>query len=143
MVSFSPLPVKDLTAHQRVVLQQGSGARLPYEPGSFDLVFTIQALEQMQQVRREALMQLSAVSRGHVAMFEPFADWNSTPARRAKIAASGYFSVRVDELSSYGLQPILATDDMPTKLNYGIGLVVARTGQPASRHPSSSPISEN
>ncbi|MBT5193098.1 MAG: hypothetical protein HOM07_12160 [Rhodospirillaceae bacterium] len=47
--------------------------------------------------------------------------------RRNYIVAQDYFSARLSDLPKYGLQPVLATDDMPTKVNMGLGLVVAAT----------------
>jgi hypothetical protein len=58
-------------------------------------------------------------------MFEPFADWNATQERRKTISERGLFTASIDDLPQYGLEPVFATPDMPTKLNYGIGLVVA------------------
>jgi SAM-dependent methyltransferase len=126
MADFSPLPPVDLSAHQSVVLHVGSAANLPFPEKSFDLVFTMQSLEQMESIRDRALTQIAGVAAGHIAMFEPFADWNTTPLRRHKIKSSDYFSASVSDLPAYGLQPVFSTDDMPSKLVYGIGLVVAK-----------------
>jgi hypothetical protein len=112
---------------------------LPFSPKSFDLVFTIQALEQMEAIREEVLSNIASASAGYVAMFEPFADWNSSLGRRAKIKMSNYFAARIDDLPSYGLLPVFATDDMPMKVNYGVGLVVASVSSAPTRdsHPRS------
>ncbi len=65
------------------------------------------------------------MSNGHVAMLEAFRDWNQSGMRRNYIVAQDYFASRIDELPKFGLRPVLATDDMPTKVNMGLGLVVA------------------
>jgi ubiquinone/menaquinone biosynthesis C-methylase UbiE len=122
---FSPEPLRDPSAHCRVTLLQGSAENLPFPAKSFDFVYTVQAIEQMESIRSRALCEIARVCAGHVAMVEPFADWNATPERRKTISDRRLFSASVNDLPRYGLRPVFATSDMPTKLNYGIGLVVA------------------
>jgi SAM-dependent methyltransferase len=133
LADFSPVPIRDPRAHQRVSLHQGNAKHLPFPPGSFDLVYTVQALEQMEAIREEALQQIESVSRGYVAMIEPFADFNVTAPRRYKISSARYFSASVKDLLAYGLKPVFSSDNMPSKLTYGIGMVVA---QPTRLIPS-------
>lgn len=125
LINFSPLPINDATAHRGVLLNQGSAAALPFSDRSFDLVYTVQALEQMESIRHQALSEVARVCAGNVAMFEPFAEWNQEQIRRDRIAARQFFSASIDDLAKYGLRSTVTTDDMPTKNNYGIGLVVA------------------
>jgi hypothetical protein len=56
------------------------------------------------------------------------AEWNTAPARRRTIKSRRLFSASIAELTTYGLTPVFTTDDMPSKLAYGVGLVVAATG---------------
>ncbi|HET7681146.1 MAG TPA: class I SAM-dependent methyltransferase [Xanthobacteraceae bacterium] len=123
---FSPLPLVDEEAHQRIELNQGSAAQLPFKKGSFDLVYSIQALEQMESIRDQVLKQIANVCSGHVAMFEPFAEWNKNPLRRALISSRGYFAAGFADLRRYGFEPVFTSGDMPTKFAYGVGLVIAR-----------------
>ena len=123
---FSPLPLLDEEAHQRIELHQGSAVRLPFKKDSFDLVYSIQALEQMESIRDQVLKHIANVCSGHVAMFEPFAEWNKNPMRRGRISSRGYFAASFADLRRYGFEPVFTSGDMPTKLAYGVGLVVAR-----------------
>jgi hypothetical protein len=41
------------------------------------------------------------------------------------VRARDYFQGRVDELGRYGLRPVFVTDNLPSKLGLGIGLVLA------------------
>lgn len=130
LTQFSPLRLKDEgKAHQKIQLHQGSAAQLPFEKGSFDLVYSIQALEQMEGLRDQVFQQIANVCSGHVAMFEPFAEWNRNPVRQGLISSRGFFAAGVSDLRRYGFEPVFASDDMPTKLAYGVGLVVARRFQ--------------
>jgi hypothetical protein len=46
--------------------------------------------------------------------------------RRRYITASDYFDARVDELRSYGLEPVFVMNDVPNKVSFHVGLVVCR-----------------
>jgi SAM-dependent methyltransferase len=125
LTRFSPLPLSDTSAHRRILVDQGNAADLPYDSYRFDLVYSVQALEQMESVRPRVLASVARVTRSAVAMFEPFADWNGGLWNRLRIAADDYFRGRVVHLEGVGLTPTLVTDNMPQKAFYGVGLVVA------------------
>jgi hypothetical protein len=86
---------------------------------------TVLALEQMERIRPAALREIARVARRHVVMIEPFRDWNSDGHRPSYIKRHDYWSGAIDELSSYDLTPIAATADMPQKLTFRAGIVVA------------------
>jgi hypothetical protein len=121
----------DPTAPRRLSLRQGSADALPVPDKSVDVVFTVLALEQMERVRGAALNELARVARRHVVMIEPFADWNAEPHRRGYIVRNDYFASTIDGLRDSGLRPIVATVDMPNKLSFRAGLVVAEPVGPA------------
>jgi SAM-dependent methyltransferase len=124
---FSPLPLQDLSAHRNVLFLQASAKNLPFDKKSFDLVYSTLALEQMESIRGDVMREIERVTNGHVAMVEPFADWNKTGIRNAKVRSLQYFACPIADLPDYGLQPVFVSDDMPNKLGYGVGLVVAAT----------------
>jgi SAM-dependent methyltransferase len=135
LVDFSPEPVLSRTAHRRASIQQGDAARLPYRDGSFDLVVTVLALAQMKHIGQAALGELVRVCNGWVVMIEPFREWNLAGERRRYVDAMGYLAASVADLPQYGLTPVFTTDDLPAKINFGVGMVVARKvdGQKLSR----------
>ncbi len=122
---YAPFPLTDIDAHARVGFVRGSAAQLPFASSAFDLVYTVQALEQMEAIRPQALAEIARVCRGHTAMIEPFRDWNQTSLRRAKTQGWGLFSAAIADLPAFGLTPVHSTGDMPMKVYYGVGLVVA------------------
>jgi ubiquinone/menaquinone biosynthesis C-methylase UbiE len=126
LAEFSVDPTLSSTAHQKIDLIQGTAENLPFPEDSFDLVFTVLALEQMEEIRNRALSELRRVARHFVLMIEPFRDWNETGIRRDYIIANDYFSARVADLTSYRLQPIY-TAEIPAKLVRGVGGVLAKT----------------
>jgi ubiquinone/menaquinone biosynthesis C-methylase UbiE len=125
LLDYSPEASQDPTANRRIQVRQGSAAEMPYDDGSFDLVYSISALEQMEAIRPSVMAELKRVSSGHVAMVEAFRDWNRWGMRRNYIVAQDYFACRLRDLPGYGLSPAFVTDDIPSKVNMAHGLVVA------------------
>jgi SAM-dependent methyltransferase len=126
LTEFSVDPPSGTAAHCSIDLVQGTAASLPFPEGSFDLVFTVLALEQMEEIRTAALAELRRVTREYVLMIEPFRDWNQTAIRRDYIIANDYFSACVADLASFHLQWMYA-DEIPAKLARGVGVVLAQT----------------
>ncbi len=64
---FAPAPIPAGT-RARVTFRQGSASDLPYPDGHFDLVYTMQSLEQMERIRRAALDEIVRVAASNVVM---------------------------------------------------------------------------
>lgn len=126
LIDFSPEPLAARDAHAGIDVRQGSAAELPFADGAFDLVFTVLALEQMEEIRDRALSEIARVAARHTIMIEPFRDWNEDGVRRDGIVARDYFQARVADLPGYGLTPVFVSGDMPCKLQMGVGVVAAR-----------------
>lgn len=122
---FSPLPAKDLGAHQKIEFTRGSAGSLPYSDNQFDLVFTVLALEQMEEIREEALSELARVTSRYIVMIEPFRDWNNKSLNRQRVVALDYFSAYISDLPKFGLRPTLIMEDIPNKLGYFANMVMA------------------
>ncbi len=109
---YAPLPLQDSAAFRRIRFVQGSAAELPFADGEFDLVITILALEQMEQIRQRALSEVARVARHHVFNIEPFRDVNNGWAGR-NVVRRNYFRGSIEEMRRYGLEPEIATTDFP------------------------------
>jgi hypothetical protein len=125
-------PVRDPSAPTRLELQQGSAEMLPLPDKSVAMAITVLALEQMERIRDAALGELARVARRHVVMIEPFGDWNQEPRHREYIRRLDYWSGALDDLSAFGLVPVAASADIPQKLAFRVGIVVAAV-EPAQK----------
>ncbi len=128
LAQYCPAPVADAEAYRRVEMRRGNALDLPFDKASFDLVFTRQALEQMEVIRAPALKEIARVAARHTLLVEPFADANRDPLRRCYVAAKDYFSLPVDGLPDFGIAPIHRDRAFPQNVCLGIELVVGRTG---------------
>jgi SAM-dependent methyltransferase len=127
IASFCSWPNEAPQAYRHIDFREGDARQLPFGDCSFDLVFTLLALEQMDAIRDAAISEISRVSSKWLVMIEPFADFNRDPLRRTYARAKGYFSLAVCDLKRFGLTPVFAYDDIPHKITRGAGLVVARS----------------
>jgi len=125
VADFSPEPVQQTGPLANVRAQEADAGALPFADGEFDLVFSAHALEQMEAIRQNAQREMVRVSSGHIAMIEPFADWNADGLRRDLIVAKQYFQGSVADLEGLGLAVNYVTGDIPAKLTMGMGFVLA------------------
>jgi SAM-dependent methyltransferase len=126
IAAFCSWPNEAPEAYREIDFREGDARHLPFDSGSFDLVFTVLALEQMEAIRDVAVSEVARVVQKWVAMIEPFADFNRDPLRYASTKTKGFFSLGVGDLRRFGLEPVCVFTDMPQKITRGAGLVVAR-----------------
>ncbi len=124
-IAASPAPLLDATAHRRVSLTTGDARSLPFADRSIDLVYTRLALEQMEAIRHKALSEVTRVAARTVVLIEPWRDFNSKEPARSYIHRQGYFAARVKDIEKYGFKVVLASEDIPQKVQFNAGPVIA------------------
>lgn len=122
----APGDVLDHTAHRRIRYQQGDARQIDLPDQSFDLVFTRLALEQMEQVRSQAMAEICRIAGTAVALVEPWYDFNKTDPGRSYIKRVGYFQGRASDLEKNAFRPVLIDDDIPQKVQFKAGAVIAQ-----------------
>lgn len=125
-LTSSPASIVDRTAHHRVQFTQGSADALPFRNREFSLVYTRLALEQMESIRSAALTEVTRVADETVVLIEPWKDFNLDEPGRTYIRRQGYFAASAKDLRRYGFGPVLVSDDIPQKVQFKAGPVVAR-----------------
>ncbi len=123
---FSPDPVRDADAYRRIEFFQGSAAELPFDAGSFDMVLTCVALEQMETIRSQVMRELHRVSNRWLATLEPFRDINDKGLRLAHVRRTNQIKLKIDDLRDYGWRNLFVSSDLPQKISLAALLVVAR-----------------
>jgi ubiquinone/menaquinone biosynthesis C-methylase UbiE len=125
LIDFCPCPVTDRSAFRRVSFVQGTAASLPFEPESFDLVFSRLAIEQMDHIKDQVFREIARVSARNAAFIEPFSDFCQSELQRLSTIKKNHFGSPVSSLAAYRLQVDAVFDDWPQKIDQGSGLVVA------------------
>jgi SAM-dependent methyltransferase len=113
LVAFAPEPLQDPSAFHRIDFRQGNAAAMEFADGSFELVYSVLALEQMERVRARALAEIARVTRRHYFGIEPFRDVNDRGWERLYVRGRDYLRGRIDDLPRYGLAPVFASSDFP------------------------------
>jgi SAM-dependent methyltransferase len=113
LVQFAPEPLQDTSAFRRIDFRQGNAVELPFPDASFDLVYTVLALEQMERVRAQALKEIARVTRRHYFGMEPFRDVNDSGWELLYVLGRDYLRGRISELPRHGLMPLYACSDFP------------------------------
>lgn len=127
IAAFNTRAIIDDTAHQRIDFRQANATQLPFSDNEFDLVFSRQAIEQMELIRDQVLPEMVRITRRYVVMFEPFADFNKSEHKRLATKKKNHFSASVADLPAYGLTPVAQYAGWPQKIDQGIGMVAAET----------------
>ena len=122
---YAPEEITDPSAFRRIEFLRGNAIELPFADGSFDLVYTVLAVEQMEQIRAQVLGEIARSSRGQVLMIEPFRDVNRDVWPRLNIYRRNYFRGSIEELRDFGLEPRLATADFPQEVHLKACLVLS------------------
>ena len=126
LVQYSPFTWKGPRIPGKVRFIKGNATKLPFPDRYFDLVYTRQALEQMEPYRDQVFSEIHRVCASIGVFIEAFRDWNNIGTCRNRIVAKDYFSARISDLHGYGFEPVLARNDLPTKTYMNVGLVIAR-----------------
>ena len=127
-----PQALRDPGAHRRVELHVSDARNLPFTDRSFDLVYTRLALEQMEMIREKALAEIARVTGMAFVLIEPWFDFNRKDPGRTYVRRQGYFTGKSAAVRKLGFEPILATADLPQKVQFSAGPVVALRRPPPS-----------
>jgi Methyltransferase domain len=122
---FRPFPIPAKRQGPRLDLRKGSAASMPFAHGEFDLVFSRQALEQMEASRPLVMLEMRRFCRGHAAVFEDFREWNTSGFRRRRNEAPHYFNCGLTDLAGMGFAPAWPARSVPIKPCMAVGLAVS------------------
>gem|GEM_PF-5702269 len=115
-----------LESIRRVEFSVGNAMNLSdVEENSFDVTYTIDALEQMRSGLPDALRELKRITKDYVIMCEPFLKYNDFLGR-IFLSAGNYFRENDDLLGSHGLEVVTHMNCLPVKPTFAYSVVVAK-----------------
>jgi SAM-dependent methyltransferase len=122
---LSHLTDEGRTALSRARFVCASAMEMPFEDKAFDVSFTCLVLEQIPDDFPKILAEMRRVTRGHCIFLEPFADANG-PIGRAYLRSLDYFREPHRSFRDRGFEPVEFRTDIPQKVRFRTGLLVAR-----------------
>lgn len=124
-----PLGQTEMARVRAISVFQANAADLAgVADNSFELTYTISALEQMHSVLPAALRELHRVTSRYVVFCEPFLD-NNDALQRAYLWSGNYFRLPIRALESYGFR-VLDAVPLPAKPTFTDTLVLAEKIRP-------------
>jgi len=120
------------SALDRVAVHQASALELPFADDSFDVSVTVLVLEQLAGSWGTVLDEMQRVTRSACVFLEPFSDANGMMGR-VYLRALDYFRASHRDFAAHGLETVRFTTDIPQKLHFRTGLLVARVDKRDAR----------
>lgn len=96
---------------------------LPFNDKSFDFIFTILALEQMNHIIKNVLTEIKRCAAKHIFLIKPFKDLNMSCLKYLHHRASQYLSLNSIDFTDDNFKLINFKKDYPNKLSLGVGLL--------------------
>lgn len=96
---------------------------LSFKKNSFDLCYTVLALEQMNKIKIEVIRKIKNIVKKNIILVEPFADINKNLLNFIHTKNSDYFDLHYNELEKLGLTIQKKIDNFPQRLGLAAGFV--------------------
>lgn len=96
---------------------------LSFKKNSFDLGYTVLALEQMNKIKIEVIRKIKNIVKKNIILVKPFADINKNLLNFIHTKNSDYFDLHYNELEKLGLSIQKRIDNFPQRLGLAAGFV--------------------
>lgn len=113
-----------MEAIRRIDFRQGNGRCLPAADKSFDLTFTVLALEQMWAILPQVLAEIRRVTSRYVIFLEAFREANDGLGC-FNLLVRNYFRGDLKMMRAAGFSPLAFFRQLPLKHTHGVAMLVA------------------
>ena len=118
-----PIPPKTKNAGN-ISFEKCNASKIKFSDDEFDFVFSILALEQMDDIKEQVIQEMVRVSNKYVMFVEPFKEYNSSILKLFHHRGSKYFSYNLKNLEKFNLKILEVYDDHPNKVTLGVCAVL-------------------
>lgn len=108
----------------KISFEKCNASKLEFTNGEFDFVYSILALEQMDDIKEEVIREMLRVSNKYVMFIEPFKEYNSSILKHFHHRGSKYFSYNLKNLEKFNLRILDVLEDHPNKVTLGVCAVL-------------------
>jgi len=91
---------------------------------SFELVFSLTALENMDHIKDEVINEMIRVSSKYIIFIEPFTDCNKSLLKKLHHRGSKYFNLSVAQLKKYPLKILSVEEEIVQKISLSHLIVI-------------------
>ena len=104
--------------------QSGNAKKIKYKDNSFELVFSLTALENMDHIKNEVINEMIRVSSKYKIFIEPFTDCNTNILKKLHHRGSQYFNLSINELRKFPLKIISIEKEVVQKISLSHLIVI-------------------
>ena len=102
----------------------GDAKKIKFNDNSFELVFSLTALENMDHIKNDVIHEMIRVSSKYVIFIEPFRDCNSNLLKILHHRGSKYFNLKINELKKFPLKIISVEKEVVQKISLSHLIVI-------------------
>ena len=110
---------------ERIKFIQGNALKIPFPDNSFDVVFTVLALEQMAYDYKEVLIEVKRVAKRYCVFIEPFSEANNLNGN-LHLKKVDYFRYSYKNFEKLGFKILKFFTNYPQKVKSQSGLLVVQ-----------------
>lgn len=112
--------------NENLNFKEEDAQNLGFSDESFELVYTILALEQMSNIQTKVIDQIKRVSKKYILLIEPFKDLNSTGIKYFYHKSKKYFDLDTKDIEDNEWKIIEYNSDFPNLLHLKTGWLLLK-----------------
>ncbi len=120
---FRPLNINANLNSKNLDFIYANARSLPFSDKNFDLIFTILALEQMNNIVKEVLFEIKRCAARHIVLIEPFKELNNLGIKYLHHRANKYLDLDSNDFIDENYKLIEYKKKYPNKISLGVGLL--------------------
>ena len=122
---FEGWPIKaESKLSRNVNFKEQNAKKLSFKDSEFEFVYSILALEQMDDIKDKVIDEMARVSSKYVCFVEPFIEYNRSLLSFFHHRGSKYFSYKIKDLKKHNLKVLEVYDHHPNKVTLGVAAVL-------------------
>ncbi len=122
---FAGWPIKPLNYKVgNASFEKANALKINFKDNEFDFVFSILALEQMDDIKYKVINEMIRVSSKYICFVEPFIEYNKSLLKIFHHRGSKYFSYKIKDLEKHNLKILQVFDDHPNKVTLGVAAIL-------------------
>ena len=123
-ITFCKDKLNSLNEYKNLSFLEGNAKNLTFPANSFDLTYTVLALEQMNQIKTQVIENIKRVTSNKIVFIEPFKDVNKSLINKIHMINSDYLNLSYNELDTSGYKISHIMEDFPQRVGLAASCLV-------------------
>ena len=123
-IAFCKEKLNLLNEYKNLSFLEENAKNLTYPANSFDLTYTVLALEQMNQIKTQVIENIKWVTSKKIVLIEPFKNVNQNLVNKIHMKNSDYLDLSYKDLDILGYKINDITEDFPQRLGLAASCLV-------------------